>query len=144
MAVRDGLWLYEYGFEGDATAIDGVYYRPILLSELSSARTIHVVRPVNRKWLGPMPSSKLALEDLKTEVAFNGIYHAERDRMLMVNRWIAEGVITDPRFRPIEIYELEVETQRSFFDYVFESMEVFEAARALAREAFAGGLAPAQ
>ncbi|PYF13256.1 hypothetical protein C8J30_101645 [Rhodobacter viridis] len=141
-AVRDGLWLYEYGFEGDFTAIDGVYYRPIILSELSAAKSIFVVRPVNRTWLGDLPTSKPALEDLKTEVAFNGIYHAERDRMVMVNRWIKEGVICDPRFSPIDIYEIEVETQRSFFDYVFESMEVFEDARALARTAFAGDLIP--
>lgn len=147
-AVRDGLWLYEYGFEGNPEggfgALDGAYYRPVLLSELSCARTIHVVRPVNRKWLGALPDSKLALEDMKTEVSFNGIYAAERDRMLMVNRWIATGLLRDPRFAPIEIFEIEVETQRSFFDYVFESMEVFENARVLAREAFSGGLAPAQ
>ncbi|WP_212635409.1 hypothetical protein [Rhodobacter capsulatus] len=147
-AVRDGLWLYEYGFEGGQEggfgALDGAYYRPVLLSELSGARTIHVVRPVNRKWLGALPDSKLALEDMKTEVAFNGIYAAERDRMLMVNRWIAAGILRDPRFAPIEIYEIEIETQRSFFDYVFESMEVFENARALARDAFSGGLAPAE
>ena len=146
-AVRDGLWLYEYGFEGGPEggfgALDGAYYRPVLLSELSCARTIHVVRPVNRKWLGPLPDSKLALEDMKTEVSFNGIYAAERDRMLMVNRWIAAGILRDPRFAPIEIYEIEVETQRSFFDYVFESMDVFENARGLGREAFSGGLAPA-
>ncbi|WP_444455605.1 hypothetical protein ACTTAI_10195 [Rhodobacter capsulatus] len=141
-AVRDGLWLYEYGFEGEFTAIDGVYYRPIILSELSAAKSIFVVRPVNRRWLGDLPTSKPALEDLKTEVAFNGIYHAERDRMVMVNRWIKEGVICDPRFSPIDIYEIEVETQRSFFDYIFESMEVFEDARALARTAFAGDLIP--
>lgn len=147
-AVRDGLWLYEYGFEGSPEggfgALDGAYYRPVLLSELSCARTIHAVRPVNRKWLGPLPDSKLSLEDMKTEVAFNGIYAAERDRMLMVNRWIAAGILRDPRFAPIEIYEIEVETQRSFFDYVFESMEVFENARSLGHEAFSGGLAPAE
>ncbi|ETD76472.1 hypothetical protein [Rhodobacter capsulatus] len=147
-AVRDGLWLYEYGFEGSPEggfgALDGAYYRPVLLSELSCARTIHVVRPVNRKWLGPLPDSKLSLEDMKTEVSFNGIYAAERDRMLMVNRWIAAGILRDPRFAPIEIYEIEVETQRSFFDYVFESMDVFENARGLGREAFSGGLAPAE
>lgn len=147
-AVRDGLWLYEYGFEGGQEggfgALDGAYYRPVLLSELSCARTIHVVRPVNRKWLGPLPDSKLSLEDMKTEVAFNGIYAAERDRMLMVNRWIAAGILRDPRFAPIEIYEIEIETQRSFFDYVFESMEVFENAREQGREAFSGGLAPAE
>jgi len=142
-AVRDGLWLYEYGFDGGFGALDGAYYRPVLLSELSAARTIHVVRPVNRKWLGALPESKLALEDMKTEVSFNGIYAAERDRMVMVNRWIAAGLLRDPRFHPIEIFEIEVETQRSFFDYVFESMDVFENARALARDAFSGGLAAA-
>jgi hypothetical protein len=141
-SVRDGLWLYQYGFDGDFTAIDGAYYRQIILSELSDADKIYVARPINKNWLGELPGSLLMLEDLKTEMSFNGTYLAERDRILLVNKWIRDGVLDASKFHEIGIYEIEVEVQQSFFDYVFEKMDVFTAARDKARRAFSGAVQP--
>lgn len=140
--VRDGLWLYQYGFGEGFTAIDGAYYRQIILSELSDADRIYVARPINRKWLGELPSSMLALEDMKTEIAFNGTYHAERDRILLVNKWIGAGILDPQVYHHIDLYELEIESQESFFDYIFEKMQTFAAARELATRAFTGAIQP--
>jgi hypothetical protein len=140
--VRDALWLYQYGFSEGFTAIDGAYYRQIILSELSDAKKLYVARPVNKKWLGELPVSMLALEDMKTEITFNGTYHAERDRILLVNKWVKEGMLDRQKYHEIELYELEIETQESFFDYIFEKMETFLAARDQAARAFTGAIQP--
>ncbi len=140
--VRDGLWLYQYGFADMRSAIDGAYYRQIILSELANAERIFVVRPINEKWLGDLPTSLLALEDLKTELGFNATYHGERDRLLLVNKWLKDGVLPAADFHTIEIFEVDIETQESFFDYVFESMDVFTAAREKAARAFNEELQP--
>jgi hypothetical protein len=140
--VRDGLWLYQYGFGDKFSAIDGAYYRQIILSELSKATRIFIARPINKKWLGELPGNMLALEDMKTEIAFNGTYHAERDRILLVNKWIDDGKLDPADFHKIDLYELEIETQESFFDYVFERMDMFDAAREQASRAFRGAIEP--
>lgn len=140
--VRDGLWLYQYGFGEGFTSIDGAYYRQIILSELSDADRIYVARPINNKWVGELPSSMLELEDMKTEITFNGTYHTERDRLLLVNKWIRAGVLDAEAYHPIDLYELEIETQASFFDYIFEKMPTFTAAHELAARAFSGAIQP--
>ncbi len=141
--VRDGLWLYQYGFEGDFTEIDGAYYRQILLSELAVVETIYVARPVNHKWLGPMPTSFIALEDMKTEINFNGTYAGERDKILLINKPLKEKALSDQKYHHIDLVEIEIATQPSFFDYVFEKQHVFDAARADASNKFSQGQAAA-
>jgi hypothetical protein len=138
--VRDGLWLYQYGFVDQYTAIDGAYYRQIILSELADAHKIYIARPINKKWLGDVPKSMLSLEDMKTEINFNGTYHSERDRMLLVNKWVRDGKLDRNKFHEIELHEIEIESQECFFDYVFEKMEIFIAARDHSARAFAGAI----
>lgn len=133
--VRDGLWIYQYGFE-DNNMLDGAFYRQIMLSELAPAKTIFVARPINYKWLGKMPASWMEVEDMKLEISFNGSYQGERDKVLLVNKLIHDGVITDPRYIKIDLCEIEIETQESFFDYIFEDMRVFDQARVNAAEVF--------
>jgi PAS domain-containing protein len=128
--VRDALWLYEYGFEGDFSALDGCYYRQIMLSELSSANAIFVARPLNTKWVHELPSSYIEREDLKTEVSLNGIYAGEREKILTINKLRDENVALQEKYHHIELVEIElgVDVQRGFYDYVFEDPNVFEAA----------------
>jgi hypothetical protein len=133
--VRDGLWIYQYGFD-DNCQLDGAYYRQVLLSELVPAKVLFVARPVHYKWLGQLPSSWAEIEDLKTEISFNGAYQGERDKILLVNKLIDDGVISDPRYHWVEIHEIEPETQESFFDYVFEDLDLFDRARVKARTKF--------
>ena len=62
-AVRDGLWLYNYGFDPEdrpralELSLDGAYFRDILLSELTPVRHIYAVRPVNFRWVGALPTN---------------------------------------------------------------------------------------
>ncbi len=126
--VRNGLWIYQYGFE-DNSMLDGAYYRQIILSELTPAEKIFVARPVNYKWLGKLPSSWAEVEDMKLEMSFNGCYQGERDKIELINKLAKDGIIKDPKYHQIELKEIEPETQESFFDYIFEDMDVFQRAR---------------
>jgi hypothetical protein len=112
--VREGLWLCQYGFGAARSAIDGAYCRQIIRSELANAEQICVVRPINDKWSGDLPTSVLALEDLKTEPGFNATCHGERDRLLLVNEWLKNEVLPAADFHEIKIVEVTIETQAIF------------------------------
>jgi hypothetical protein len=80
------------------------------------------------------------MEDLKTEVGFNGVYAAERDQITLINRMLAKGVFGAGKSVPyhhIELVELEIGTQRGYFDYMLESQTVFEYAASKASSRFA-------
>lgn len=160
-AVLDGLWIYQYGFDKpENTFVDGAYYRQIMLTELTFANTIFAVRPVSSVWLGetttadgtlpvapppaepPFPRSYIGIEDLQTEVNFNGSYIGERAQIELMNKLVREredylaqngveatGVLDLlGKYQQIDLVEVEIQVPRSFFDYVFESMDVFDAA----------------
>ncbi|NTV65723.1 MAG: hypothetical protein HGA65_19625, partial [Oscillochloris sp.] len=152
-AVRDGLWIYEYGFDRSPSAeprkqlVDGAYYRQIMLKEVQAADVIFVARPINARWLpthdeekADLPGSYVELQDLKTEVTFNGSYVGERAQIAIINDLVAQrdaaialGILpADSSFlggyKHLDLIEVEIQEQRSFFDYIFESHEVFVAA----------------
>ncbi len=134
--VKNALWIYQYGFE-DSSMLDGAFYRQIMLSELTPCDVIFVARPINYKWLGKLPSAYIEMEDMKTEVSFNGSYQGERDKIELINKLIKKNnnnnSIIDttnyPQYHHIQLEEIEMETQESFFDYVFEDMRIFDKAR---------------
>lgn len=131
--VRDGLWIYQYGFDQKhGSFLDGAYYRQIMLAELVCASDIFVVRPINHSWLGKLPTSYIGIEDLKTEVSFNGSYAGERHQINLINMLLESGDLSKERYHKIQTHEIEIQTQRGFLDYVFESLDVFD-------EAFASG-----
>lgn len=136
-AVREGLWIYEYGEPPSVGAIDGAYYRQIILSELAPVHTIYVARPINSRWLGSFPKSWVGLQDLKTEVSFNGAYAGERDKIDLVNRYVSKETTPEGKeYHHINVVELEIQTQRGYFDYARESVNVFDLAYDAARSAF--------
>ena len=140
-SVKAGLWLYQYGFDKKDQVLDGAYYRQIMLSELVIADRIYVVRPINSRWLGDLPKNYIGVEDLKLETAFNGTYVGERDKIDLINKLLKQGVIKEETvqekgYHPIDLIEIEIKTQRGFFDYIFDKMSVFEEARAQARLKF--------
>jgi hypothetical protein len=135
-AVREGLWIYQYGFDGkEDDFVDGAYFREIILSELTYAATIYVARPIHFHWTGHLPSSYPEMEDLKTKVAFNGSYSGERYQILLINKLLKDGVLPE-KYHPIKLVEIEMEKPRGFFDYVFEDLAVFDAARTRTEQAF--------
>lgn len=138
--VRNGLWLFQYGFE-ECSIIDGCYFRGVMLSEAAIAKNIFVARPINKKWIGKLPTNYIENEDLKTEVFFNGSYQGERDKIELINSLLPkeeakleEGVLK--KYHDVKLCEIEMETQRGFFDYLFEDIGVFDRARELADAQF--------
>jgi hypothetical protein len=132
-AVRDGLWLYQYGFSRRESYVDGAYFREIILSELTPAETIYLVRPMHYHWSGDLPRTWPEMEDLKTKVAFNGAYAGKRDQILLINKLLGQGELksTDdahPKYHRIDLVEMEMHKTRGFFGYIFEDMDVFRSA----------------
>jgi hypothetical protein len=131
-AVKNALWLYQYGFDQERKQcngfLDGAYYRQIILSELVYADEIFVVRPINSKWIGQMPRNYIGIEDLKTEVVFNGTYAGEKYQINLINKLLDDGILPKEKYHKVKLTEIEILTQRDYFDYLFESMEVFDKA----------------
>lgn len=126
-AVRDGLWLYQYGFDRKESGfIDGAYFRGVILSELAVASRIYCVRPINHRWQGELPRSYPELEDLKTEIGFDGSYCGERYQIELVNKLLnALNAAEGGKYHHIDLQEIEIRQPRGYFDYLFESEQVF-------------------
>jgi hypothetical protein len=126
-AVRDGLWLYHYGFDRkESEFVDGAYFRGIILSELAVAHRIFCVRPINHCWQGDMPRNWLELEDLKTEIGFDGSYCGERYQIELVNHLLKKMNPANPsNYHYIDLQEIEMKEPQGYFDYLFESEKVF-------------------
>ena len=153
-AVRSALWLYMYGFDEADKSLDGAYYREMILSELCTPTIdrIFAVRPLSAQWKGPLPSTFPAGKDLETEVSFNGAYIGERDKIDLMNKVGSEmrdileqltktGVPVPDQLRDkldkyhqIDVIDVDIETQRGYFDYVFEDMDTFHRGKALGRK----------
>ncbi len=137
-AIRHGLWLYQYGFEGKKKNVflDGAYYRQIMLNELTYARHIFAVRPIALKWLDALPTNYVETEDLKTEVAFDGAYAGEKHQINLINKLLEDGSLSRDKYHKIVLYEVPLTMQRGFFDYIYESLAVFDKALEQSRKIF--------
>ncbi|WP_156912782.1 hypothetical protein [Methylocaldum szegediense] len=131
-SVRDALWLSLYGFEREGKPqerIDGAYARQFILSELSSAHVIYIPRPQRYRWVGELPESLIELQDLQTELWFNGAYAQQLARIELVNRLLRnpnlKGPLEEQGFHEIEIVPIEIPVQRGFFNYFIEDTDVF-------------------
>jgi hypothetical protein len=139
--VLEALWIYEYGFEG-RRAVDGAYFRQVMLAECSRARRIFVARPVQAKWRDAMPVTWGEKEDLKTEIFFNSSYLGERFRIELVNRLIKDGALKpkyaeEKGYHHIDIYEVEPRHPQPFVQLFTESKDMFDEAVAEALATFA-------
>jgi len=125
--VRDGLWLYQYGFDRrECEFVDGAYFRGVILSELAVAGRIFCVRPINHCWQGDLPRNYPELEDLKTEIGFDGSYCGERYQIELVNKLLDTlNAAEVGKYHPIDLQEIEIRQPRGYFDYLFESEQVF-------------------
>src|SRR6267142_2465194 len=145
-AVRDALWLYQYGFNGESgDFLDGAYFRQIILSELTHADTIYVIRPLFYHWSGDLPQNWPEMEDLKTKVSFNGCYAGERHQIELVNKLLKadafkHGADGKSKYHHIHLEEIEMKTARGFFGYVFEDLAVFDEAYETAMKRLKGGI----
>src|SRR5262249_46580449 len=118
--------------------VDGAYFRQIMLSELTWAKTIYIIRPLHFHWSGEMPVSCGGLEDLKTKMAFNGADIGEKNQIELVNKMLedlklhanskAEYRWILNKYHSIALKEIEMKRPRGFFGYVFEDIHVFDKA----------------
>lgn len=133
-AVRDALWLTWYGFDGPNgqleadRRIDGAYARQFILSELTDADILFMARPQGFRYRGPLPGNYFDVQDLQTELWFNGSYTQQLARIDLVNRLINNGALSRDHYREIELVPVEIEVQRGYFAYFVESMDVFDRA----------------
>ncbi len=81
---------------------------------------------MNTKWIGNLPENYFEIQDFTTELWFNSAYAAEVGQMALINKLIDQGKLTDPKFRKIELVEVQVEKQYGYFDFFVEETEVYE------------------
>lgn len=139
--VCAALWVFQYGFSRSFHGeflIDGVYARQLIIQELSMMDSVFIARPLNTQWVGELPKNRFEVEDFKVEMLFNGSYHGEVHAMKSINYMLDKGKISPQHFRYIDIIEIEMQFNRGFFDYFFESKEVFDLACVQSKEVFDG------
>ena len=131
-ALQDALWLFYYGFDGH-TQVDGAYARSIILNELTFAERIWAVKPINDRWLGPVPRNLLEVMDKQTELWMGSSYREQARTIALVNRLgqpgrqaLREATSNDKDYHLIDLQPLEIGVQRGFFTYFVEDIAVFQ------------------
>ncbi len=128
-AVKSALWLSLYGFHDIPDGqMDGAYHRSCIVSELHVFDRIFVVRPLANGWHGKEPTNWFEVQDWQYEMWFSVGYKAEVDALKRINDLIDTGVITDAKFKKVELVEIEPETPAGYFNYFVERNEVYDKA----------------
>ncbi|MGJ5203113.1 hypothetical protein [Bradyrhizobium sp. HKCCYLR20261] len=128
-AIKAALWLSLYGFTAlPQGQMDGAYHRASIISELHRFDRIFAVRPLAQGWQGHAPANWFEVQDWTTEMWFSVGYKAEVDALKRINDLIEAGVITDSKYKPVELVEIQPETPAGYFNYFVERGEVYEAA----------------
>src|SRR5690606_41360606 len=104
----------------------------LIISELHGFDRVFAVRPLANGWRGETPQNWFEVQDWTTEMWFSVGYKAEVDALKRINDLIAAGVITDPKYRRVDLVEIQPETPAGYFNYFVERGE--EIGRASCRE----------
>jgi hypothetical protein len=137
-AVKSALWLSLYGFQNIPNGrMDGAYHRSCIVSELHSFDRVFVARPLANAWIGRAPANWFQVQDWQCEMWFSAGYKAEVDALRRINDLIEEGIITDSKFKKVELVEIEPETPAGYFNYFVERNEVYDEAFRLSEKTFA-------
>lgn len=135
-AVRDALWLNAYGFGPRAhprQRIDGAYARQFILSEMVDVDILFIARPQAYAWLGRAPQNYTEVRDFETELWFNAAYGQQVKAIEMVNLWIKDGRLKGNGYKSVQLEPIEIQVQRSYFDYFSEDISVFDTAYQIGR-----------
>ncbi len=136
-AVKSALWLSLYGFANLPNGqMDGAYHRSCIVSELHDFDRVFVARPLADGWHGKAPANWFEVQDWTYEMWFSVGYKAEVDALKRINDLIDARVITDPKFKKVELIEIEPETPAGYFNYFVERGEVYDNAFKASEEAF--------
>lgn len=138
------LWLFFYGFRrddvGTAAQVDGAYTRSIILDELTFADRIYAVKPINHRWLGPLPSNLLDVQDMQTKLWMSISYREQRRLIQTVNKLLASQPLAagEKRYHHVDLVPVEIAVQRGFFSYFIEDRGVYRDAYNQSLEVLAG------
>ena len=136
-AVQAALWLSLYGFDDlPKGQMDGAYHRSCLVSELHGFDRVFVARPLANGWLGRTPANWFEVQDWQCEMWFSVGYKAEVDALKRINQLIDRGLLNDPTFKKVELYEIEPATPAGYFNYFVERNVVFDRAFVQADQLF--------
>ena len=98
-AVRNALWLFNYGFPTDKLGpdryVDGAYARSIILNELTAAKRIYAVKPVNDRWLGRLPQNQFEISDMQIEFWTEASYREQYRLIQTINDLQDAGRLQD-------------------------------------------------
>ena len=159
-AIRKALWLFWYGFDRPGQHVDGAYARSVILNEATFADMIYVVKPVNHRWIGPLPQNAFEVLDMQTELWMGTSYRQQRHQIDLINHLLADGRLLDAEharngaqatagqaassppaparhlkeYHHVELVPVEIQVQRGFFTYFVEDIDVFDEAFHQARE----------
>jgi hypothetical protein len=137
-AVKSALWLSLYGFRNMPSGrMDGAYYRSCIVSELHVFDRVFVARPLANGWHGKPPTNWFEVQDWNCEMWFSVGYKAEVAGLLRINDLIDAKIITNEKFKKVDLIEIEPETPAGYFHFFVERNEVYEEALRLAEERFA-------
>jgi hypothetical protein len=126
-AVKAALWLSLYGFTKlPKRQMDGAYHRASIISELHGFDRVFAVRPLANGWHGQTPQNWFEVQDWTYEMWFSVGYKAEVDALKRINDLIAASVITDPKFKSVDLVEIQPETPAGYFNYFVERGEVYD------------------
>ncbi|WP_316224362.1 MULTISPECIES: hypothetical protein [unclassified Bradyrhizobium] len=126
-AIKSALWLSLYGFKNlPGGQMDGAYHRACIVSELHGFERIFAVRPLANGWQGQAPANWFEVQDWTYEMWFSVGYKAEVDTLKRINDLIASGALTDPKYKPVELIEIQPATPAGYFNYFVERGEVYE------------------
>jgi len=126
-AIKAALWLSLYGFlKLPQGQMDGAYHRACVVSELHGFDRVYAVRPLANGWHGQAPQNWFEVQDWTYEMWFSVGYKAEVDALKRINDLIAAGVITDPKFKSVDLVEIQPETPAGYFNYFVERGEVYD------------------
>jgi hypothetical protein len=143
-AVKAALWLSLYGFDGLPNGqMDGAYHRSCLVSELHEFSRVFVARPLANGWIGRRPGNWFEVQDWQCEMWFSVGYKAEVDALQRINQLLDMHLLSDTKFRKVELYEIEPDTPAGYFNYFIERGVVFDRAFERADQIF-GTLAQSQ
>lgn len=138
-AVKSALWLSLYGFQDmPRGSMDGAYHRSCIVSELHGYDRVFVARPLANAWIDDaVPKNWFEVQDWQCEMWFSVGYKAEVDALRRINDLIEDGVITDRRFKKVDLVEIEPKTPAGYFNYFVERNEVYDEAYRLSEKKFA-------
>ena len=135
---------------GPARYVDGAYARSIILNELTGAKRIYAVKPINDRWLGRLPQNLFEVADMQTEFWMEASYREQYRLIETINDLKSAGRlaskptgqpdnghvtgteiesrirrVSQKKYKDVELIPVEIAIQRGFFTYFVEDREVF-------------------